>query len=326
MTSPTRLTASLLALLATSAGVVNAADAPLKLVQTIKLEGVAGKLDHLEVDPAGHRLFVANKPNNTLDVVDLKTGTLVTQVAGQGKVSGVAYAADLDTVFAGNGAGMCNAFSGKDYAAGFSAKCPGADNVHYDATSHQVFVGQGETLSVLDAKTGALKTAVKLPGAVHGFQIDAKAGKLYAVLTKPSVVAVIDLSKLTVADQWPLTLSDAGSPAALDVAGGVLFVGCPKKPTVVAFDAATGKELGAVAIPAGVDDIHYDADRKRLYASCGDGALVVVEKSGAKYAVTATIETPMNSRTSAYAAGKLYLGVPRQAGEDGPEIRVYEAK
>ena len=325
MTTRPKLAAGLLALLAATAG-VTAADAPLKLVETIKLKGVAGKLDHLEVDPAGQRLFVANKPNNTLDVVDLKTGTLVTQVAGQGKVSGVAYAADLDTVFAGNGAGTCNAFSGKDYAAGFSAKCPGADNVHYDAAGRRVFVGQGETLSVLDAKTGAFKTAVKLPGAVHGFQIDAKAGKLYAVLTKPSVVAVIDLSKLAVTEQWPLTLSDAGSPAALDAANGVLFVGCPKKPMVVAFDVKSGKELGAVAIPAGVDDIHYDADRKRLYASCGDGALVVVEKSGAKYAVTATTETPKNSRTCAYAAGKLYLGVPRQDGQDGPEVRVYEAK
>ena len=324
MTTRIRLATWALSLALTGTAV--AADAPLRLVQTIKLKGAAGKLDHLEVDAAGQRLFVANKPNDTLDVVDLKTGRLVKQVAGQGKISGVAYAADLDLIYAGNGAGTCNAFDGKDYAPVFSAKCPNADNVHYDAASRSVFVGQNEILSVLDAKTGAVKGAVKLPGAVHGFQIDAKAGKLYAVLTKPSVVGVLDLGNRSVVERWPLTRSDAGSPVAFGAADGVLFVGCPKKPMVVAFDAKTGKELAGVAIPAGVDDVHYDADRKRLYASCGDGALVVIEKAGDTYAVTARIDTPKNSRTCAYAAGKLYLGVPRQDGEDGPEIRVYQAK
>ena len=310
----------------TVAGAAGAADAPLALVQTIQLKGVAGKLDHLEVDAKGQRLFIANKPNNTLDVVDLKTGTLVKQVAGQGKVSGVAYAADLDLIYAGNGAGTCNAFSGKDYAPAFSAKCPKADNVHYDAASKSVFVGQDDLMTVLDAATGAVKSSIQLPGAVHGFQIDARAGKLYGVLTKPSVVGVVDLADLKVSAQWKLTLSDAGSPCALDEANGVLFVGCPKKPMVVAFDVKTGAELGAVAIPAGVDDVHYDAERKRLYASCAAGSIAVVEKSAAGYAVTAKVETPKDSRTCAFAAGKLYLGVPRQEGQDGPEVRVYQAK
>ena len=305
---------------------VAAADAPLALARTLGFRGVAGKLDHLEVDAKGQRLFVANKPNNTLDVIDLKTGEMVKQVAGQGKVSGVAYAADLDLIYVGNGAGTCNAFKGADYSLAFSAPAPKADNVHYDAASASLFVGQGETLAVLDAKTGASKSIVKLPGAVHGFALDAKAGKLYAVLTKPSVVAVIDLTKREVADQWPLTLSDAGSPCALDAASGVLFVGCPKKPMVVAFDTKTGKEVGSVAIPAGVDDVHYDADRKRLYASCGAGSIAVVEKTAAGYAVTAKVETVKDARTCAYAAGKLYLGVPLQEGQNGPTIRVYEVK
>ncbi len=317
----------LTAILLVLAGRAPAADeASLKLVQTIALKGVDGKLDHLCVDPEGERLFVANKPNNTLDIVDLKTGKLVKQIADQGKVSGVAYSHDLDTVFVGNGAGTCNAFTGSDFKPAFSTKAPGADNVHVTSDSKSVYVGCGETMMVLDAKTGEVRTSIKLPGAVHGFEIDAKAGKVFAVLTKPSTLGVLDIAKGEVTDKHPLTLSDAGSPIAYDSAKGLLFVGCPKKPMVVVFDEKTGKELASVAIPAGIDDIHFDAKRNRIYASCGDGALCVIGKKGDAYEVIAKIETPKFSRTCAYADGKVYLGVPKQEGKDGPEIRVYEAK
>lgn len=55
-----------------SVGGLNSAHAGDFLVKTktIPLKGVAGKLDHLAVDNQGQRLFVANKPNNTLDIVD----------------------------------------------------------------------------------------------------------------------------------------------------------------------------------------------------------------------------------------------------------------
>lgn len=311
-----------------AAGQASAADSDtLSLLQTIPLKGVAGKLDHLAVDKDGARLFVANKPNNTLDIVDLKSGKLIRQIAEQGKVSGVAYASDLDMIYVGNGAGVCNAFDGKDYTQVFSTPAPNADNVHYHSGNKTVYVGQDEILSELDAKTGKINAAIKLPGAVHGFKIDKKAGKIYAVLTKPNLIAVVDVAKQEVTSQFPLTLSDAGSPIAQDAENGLLFVGCPKKqPMVVVFEIATGKEVANVEIPGGIDDLHFDSKRNRLYASCSDTALVVIEKRSDKYEVVAKLETPKDSRTCVWSSGKLYLGVPRQEGKDGPEIRVYEAR
>lgn len=306
---------------------VGAEAEPLVLVKSIPLKGVIGKLDHLAVDSKGQRLFLANKPNNTLDVVDLKSGQLVKQIPDQEKVSGVAYAADLDMIYVGNEGGYCNAFDGKNLTLVFSTPASNADNVHYHSGNHQVYVGREEVLSVLDAKTGQMKASIQLPGAVHGFKIDKQADRIYAVLTKPNLVAVIDLAKNEVVDKFPLSLSDAGSPIAEDMENHLLFVGCPKKqPMVVVFDSQTGKEVASVKIPAGVDDIHFDRRRHRLYASCGDGALVVLERKGDKYAVIASLETPKLSRTCAWSAGKLYLGVPRQEGTEGPELRIYEAR
>jgi DNA-binding beta-propeller fold protein YncE len=315
------------ALLLVARSAIAAPPEMLVLTQTIPSKGVAGKLDHLAVDSRGERLFLANKPNNTLDIIDLKAGKLIRQIADQGKVSGVTYAADVDMIYVGNGAGVCNGFNGKDYQPVFSVPAANADNVHYHSGNKLVYVGQDEILSGLDAQTGAVKASINLPGAIHGFKIDKKAGKIYAVLTKPNLIAVIDVANHEIIDKFPLTLSDAGSPIAQDAENGLLFVGCPKqKPMIVAIDTKTGKEVASVEIPAGIDDLHFDSKRNRLYASCSASVLAVIEKQGEKYEVVARLETPKDSRTCTWKSGKLYLGVPRQEGKDGPEIRIYEAR
>jgi DNA-binding beta-propeller fold protein YncE len=327
MNLPRLSTVSALIFLAASTAAYSASPEYLVPTATISLKGVPGKLDHLAVDSKGERLFVANKPNNTLDIIDLKTGKLVKQIEGQGKVSGVSFASELDMIYVGNGAGYCNAFDGKTYERVFSTPAAGADNVHYHSGNKMLYVGHDEVLSELDAKTGEIKSAIALPGAVHGFKIDKKAGKIYAVLTKASMVAVIDIAKHEVTNRFPITLSDAGSPIAQDAKNGLLFVGCAKlKPMVVVLDANTGKEISQVTIPPGIDDLHFDSKRNRLYASCADSALVVIEKVGDKYEVVAKLDTPKNSRTCIWSKGKLFLGVPKQDGKDGPEVWIFEAR
>jgi hypothetical protein len=44
---------------------------PLRLVQTIRPEGVEGRIDHMTIDVAGQRLFIAALSNNSVEVVDL---------------------------------------------------------------------------------------------------------------------------------------------------------------------------------------------------------------------------------------------------------------
>src|SRR5437868_650165 len=153
------------------AGIAPAAE-PLELVQTITLKGKAGKLDHLALDAKRDRLFLADTSNGTLDVVDLKAGKLLKQVAGQSGIQGVAYAADLDRVFVGLGTGgYCNVFDGADYKPLKTIKfADDADNVQYDPMRSLTFVAHAEkALGVVDAKTFAVKPDIKLAGAAEGF-------------------------------------------------------------------------------------------------------------------------------------------------------------
>src|SRR5260370_17767980 len=45
---------------------------PLRLVQTISLPSVKGRLDHMDVDVSGKRLFVAGLEHGTFEVADLQ--------------------------------------------------------------------------------------------------------------------------------------------------------------------------------------------------------------------------------------------------------------
>jgi DNA-binding beta-propeller fold protein YncE len=313
--------------------------AELELVQTIVLKGKAGGLDHLAIDAKRDRLFLANKVNNTLDIVDLKGGKLLEQKSNQTAIQGVCYAPDVDLVFVALGTGgLCNVFDGEKYAIKKTFKLQDdADNVRYNRATHLVYVAHADKmLAVIDAKDPKnveKKAEIKLPGTAESFEMETKRPLMYLNAPEASVVAVIDTEKNEVTKTYPVKLSKNFHPLALDEANKRIYVGCrgdaKDKPMVVILDTESGKEIGGVEIPGGIDDLWLDIKRKRLYASCGDGFLVVLKQAdGDKLEVVEKIDTAKGAKTCFYTpdTGRLYLAVPRQEGKEGPEIRVYQVK
>lgn len=139
---------------------------------------------------------------------------------------------------------------------------------------------------------------------------------------------MIDTEKNEIVKTYPLKSAERNYPLALDERGHRLFVGCRKPPAVVILDTESGQEIGGVAIPGDTDDVFFDAKRKRLYASCGEGILAVLRQADAgRFEVQEKIPTLKLARTCLFDAegGRLFLAVPRQAGKDGPGIWVYRA-
>jgi DNA-binding beta-propeller fold protein YncE len=302
----------------------------LELVQTIPLQGKPGRLDHLALDARGQRLFVANLSNASLDIVDLRAGKLLKQIPDQRKIQGVAYAPELDRIFVGNGEGnACNVFDGKDYALVKSIKLPGADNVRYEPSSGRVYVGHAEkALAVVDAKTLTPIATVQLPGPPEAFQLDPAGQRLYLNCHSPAQVAVLDLKANKVNSTYPLKDAKANYPLALDAAGQRVFVGCRQPPRILVLDARTGQERTHVDIPRDTDDLFHDARRKRLYATCGEGYLAVIEERAPdRFEVVEKITTAKLARTGLFdpASGRLYVVLPAHEGK-GPLVRVYQAR
>lgn len=309
-----------------------AAEPSLELIQTIVLKGKAGKLDHLALDAKRERLFLANTANGSLDIVDLKEGKLFKQIKGQTGIQGIAYADDLDRVFVGlGGGGLCNVFGGEQYQPLKTIKFSGdADNTRYDPATHLTFVAHDEkALGIVDAKSYAVSPDLKLPGNAEGFQIETKRSRLYLTIPSPSQVLVIDTVKKEILATYPIKSASNGHPLAIDEANKRIFVGCRTEPMVVVLDSESGKEITSIPVPKDIDDLHYDVKRKKLYASCGEGFLAVINQANAdKYEVAEKIPTVSQAKTALFApeTSRLYLAVPRQPNQEGPEIRVYKVK
>jgi DNA-binding beta-propeller fold protein YncE len=303
----------------------------LELVQTIELKGKAGPLDHVALDSRRDRLFLANKANDTLDVVDLKTGKLLQQKKSQTGIQGIAYAPDLDKIFVGLGSGLFNVLDGDSYRIVKTIRFKDdADNVRYAPDTHLVYVAHAEKmLGVVDAVSYDVRADIKLPDTAEGFQREAKRPRMYVNCPGANVVAVVDTGKNEVVTSFPTAMATSAYPLALDEANRRLYLGCRKKPMVVVLDTESGKEVTGADIAGGVDDLWLDAGRKRLFASCGDGQLVVLKVADADHVEPLEkVDTPKGAKTCAYVpeTGRLYLAVPRQQGKQGPEIRIYQVK
>src|SRR6516164_10521845 len=76
---------------------------PLRLVHTISMPNVKGRIDHIDVDVKGKRLFVAGLENGSVEVVDLAAGKWAKTIPGFQKPQGIAYVGALNKVFVASG-------------------------------------------------------------------------------------------------------------------------------------------------------------------------------------------------------------------------------
>src|SRR6266550_5245560 len=76
---------------------------PLRLVQTISIPSVKGRLDHMDVDVKGKRLFVAGLENGTFEVVDLEAAKWIRSISGFKKPQGVLFVAEFKKLFLASG-------------------------------------------------------------------------------------------------------------------------------------------------------------------------------------------------------------------------------
>jgi DNA-binding beta-propeller fold protein YncE len=113
---------------------------------------------------------------------------------------------------------------------------------------------------------------------------------------------------------------------ALDEPNHRVFIGCRRPARVLVFDTGSAKEISSFGTVGDTDDLFYDAARKRLYVSGGDGFVDVVQDQGSNtFSRIAHLPTAAGARTSLFVAeqDRLYLAVPHR-GNQKAEIRVYD--
>src|SRR5262249_43367420 len=130
----------------------------LRLVQTISMPNVKGRLDHMDVDVKGRRLFVAGLENGSLEVVDLRNGQWMRSLSGFKKPQGVLCVEELNKLFVASGDdAMLRVFRGDTLELLDSIHLePGPNRVVYEPHGKLVYVGYGGKDAGKDYREGGI--------------------------------------------------------------------------------------------------------------------------------------------------------------------------
>jgi hypothetical protein len=290
---------------------------PLQLVQKIPLPEIEGRIDHMALDLSRDRLLVAALASHRLELVDLEAHKVIHSILGLNEPQGVVYIPGLDRLFVADGGdGNVNAYDGKSFAkVGSIAFDDDADNLRYDPSAKIVYVGYGAgAIGAIDVTSLQRKGNVKLRGHPESFQLEQVGTKLYVNVPAAKEIAVIDRSTMSVITNWPLNQLNANFPMSLDEKGQRLFIGTRQPARVLVQDITSGRPIVELTIAGDTDDLFYDARRRQLYVSCGEGVLEVFrEEAQNHFRELSQIPTVHGARTCLMDSqgGRLFLAVPR---------------
>jgi len=284
----------------------------LRLEAVVPLGAIAGRIDHLAVDLARKRLYVAELGNDSVGVLDLANRDVLRTLTGFDEPQGVAFDPSTDTVYVANGGdGSLRWYSGDTLEpAGRIELHDDADNIRIDLAQKRIVVGFGKDLALVDARSHAIRT-LALDGHPESFQIDSASGRV--LVNVPSQHALVALDPRDgSAVRAPIKLPGANFPMALDDMGFVLLpLRHPAR--LLAFAVDDLQQRGStVDVCEDADDAFFDVHRKRLYVSCGDGHVDVFERRSSGYSRSDRVATAPGARTSLYVSDwdRLFVAVP----------------
>lgn len=290
------------ALIMAGCGAKSAPDAaPLVLAAEIALPHVAGRIDHMTLDTASRRLFVAELGAGSLEALDVARGRSLGRIGGLKEPQGLAYVAGRDELaVATGGDGMLRFYSASDLKPRGALKLgEDADNVRIDDSSGRLIVGFGHALAVVNPVRRAVVRTIALPAHPEAMQF--RGSHAFINLPGARAVGVFDLNDGRRLALWRNPGAGSNFPMALAPDQALLAVVYRAPAKLVLFDTATGHVVQQLGTCGDADDAFFDAARHRLYVVCGAGAVDVFDQRQGSYAHSARLATRNGARTGLFA-------------------------
>lgn len=299
-------------------------------IQVIPLSNVNGRIDHMDVDIDGGRLFVAELGNNSVDVLDLMNGKRIHSITGLDEPQGIVFAPESKKIYVANaGDGTVKIFNSDSYALIKTINLSNdADNMRYDPNQKLVYVGYGNgALGLIDTVTDNLVGNIKLDGHPESFQISYELQPgIFVNVPGNDSIEVVDGQKRAAIAKISNTDAHGNYAMALDEDSRRLFVVYRQSSQLSVISVDSGKSMTKLNTVGDADDIFYDNKNKQIYVTGGEGYLQVISQDDANtYHEVAKIPTTNGARTSLFVpeTERLYLAVPAYFGQEA-QIQVYE--
>ncbi len=295
-----------------------------------------GDFDHFTVDVAGGRLFSTAEENSKVLVFDLKTNKLIHTISDLKAPHSMLYRADLKKLFVVDGdLGEIKIYETDSYKPSGSIKLKeGADASAYDPSTNYLYVVNGGKdaklpnayISVVDTTTAKTVGEIKVDSNdVEGMAIEKSGPRIFVVIRGNNSIEVFDRTKRTLIATWSIA-QEGKKPTAIgfDEDGHRLFVGTRDPGKLIVLNTDSGKVVASMPAAAMVDDMVYDAQRKRLYFA-GTLFIDVFQQTDADhYDQAGHIPTAFRAKTAILVPelNRFYLGVPHHE-KQAAELRVY---
>src|SRR5882762_8254136 len=186
----------------------------LKLVQTIPLPEVDGRIDHFAIDVKRRRAFLAALAKNTIEVVDLRAGSLIHTLPGFAKPQGVLFVPKSNKLIVASGAdGSVKTLDGATLEVTHAASVSlGADAIGYDPRSKEMYVGSGGgdankeqgDLTIFNVARDAQVAALTTDAHAGGSIVESHGERIFVLVPEEGQVVVLDRRTRAQVDKWTI--------------------------------------------------------------------------------------------------------------------------
>jgi hypothetical protein len=256
----------------------------------------------------------------------MAAGKVLRRIADLSEPQGVAYIPFADSVFVANaGDGSVRVLRGEDLTAiGRIELGDDADNVRVDTARNRVLVGYGKgALAVIDPVSLSKTADIRLKAHPEGFQIDETGTQVFVNLPDAHEISVVDLAA-GATQSLPTQGAGSNFPMAIDGEAHRVLVVFRSPPILMALSSQDGHVAAKAETCGDADDVFVDRKRRRVYVTCGEGVVDVLEPGEAGYRRLARVPTVPGARTSLFVPDldRLFVAV-RTASNEPAAIWVF---
>jgi DNA-binding beta-propeller fold protein YncE len=293
--------------------------------------GAKPGFDHADtyLDPRGSRLYVAHTGADRVDVLDCLSGTYLRSIAGFPGVAGVLVDTKSDLLFTSDrtAAQVSILRVSDETTLGQVAVDPRPNGLAFDGRARNLYsfnlgepAGTHCTASVVSVDESRVVATLPLPGRPRWAVFDGESRCVYANISDPALVVVIDCDALAVSRSISVPAAGPHGLALVDGNGPPSLWCAADAGELVVLDPTTGVASASLPLPGVPDVVMYDRDLGRVYVAVGSPGRVTVFDTRQRRELE-TIATEEGAHTIGWdpATRRLFVFQPKSCG-----VGIYE--
>src|SRR2546425_8295543 len=265
------------------------AEAPLRLVADVPLQGSASRFDYQSLEPASGRLFISHMGAGQLVVFDVRAGHVIANLDGFPTVTGVLAVPAERRAYA-SATGDHAVVVVDDSTLRIVARVQGPrfpDGIAYAPEERRVFVSDesGRRDFVIDAATDSVVARIELDGEAGNTQYDPSSHCVIVAVQTANQLAVIDPATATIVRR--VTLDKAvryPHGVYIDSAHRLAFIAGQESGTLGVLDLQKLQLRQVLPIRSDPDVLAFDPALGRLYVAAESGIVAVFAERGGSLA------------------------------------------